>query len=59
MSWRNAFGSVLAALFGVQSEANRQRDFNESSPLPYIVVGVVMVTLFVISLLAIVNMVLS
>ncbi|TKB48109.1 DUF2970 domain-containing protein [Ferrimonas sediminicola] len=50
--------SVLAALFGVQSEANRQRDFSQTSPLPFILTGVVLVTLFVLGLIALVNRVL-
>ncbi|BDY03250.1 DUF2970 domain-containing protein [Ferrimonas sp. YFM] len=51
--------SVLAALFGVQSEANRQRDFSHSSPLPFILTGVVLVSLFVLGLIALVNWVLA
>jgi hypothetical protein len=40
--------SVLAAFFGVQSEKNRQRDFQQSSPLPYILVGLVLAGVFVL-----------
>ncbi|MBE0507835.1 MAG: DUF2970 domain-containing protein [Marinospirillum sp.] len=40
--------SVLAAFFGVQSEKNRQRDFQQSSPLPYILVGLVLAGVFVV-----------
>ncbi|MCU7553320.1 DUF2970 domain-containing protein [Alteromonas sp. ASW11-19] len=43
--------SVLASAFGVQSQQNYQRDFNQASPLTYIIVGVVFVALFVVSLL--------
>ncbi|MBY5992099.1 DUF2970 domain-containing protein [Ferrimonas balearica] len=51
--------SVLAALFGVQSERNRQRDFASASPLPYILTGLMAVILFVLGLVAVVNLVLS
>ncbi|MEZ9523337.1 DUF2970 domain-containing protein [Enterovibrio norvegicus] len=51
--------SVFAAMFGVQSDKNRQRDFKQSSMVPYIVVGVVFVVLFVLGLMAIVSVVMS
>nr|WP_028116223.1 DUF2970 domain-containing protein [Ferrimonas senticii] len=51
--------SVIAALFGVQTEANRQRDFQRHSPLPFIVVGILLIALFVLSLVAIVQWILS
>ncbi|PTB88668.1 DUF2970 domain-containing protein [Pseudidiomarina aestuarii] len=50
--------SVLAALFGVQTEQNRQRDFANGNPAVYITVGVIFIVLFVVSLLLIVNWVL-
>jgi hypothetical protein len=51
--------SVLAALFGVQSEQKYQDDFNKPSALPYVVVGIVLVTLFVILLSVFVNQIAS
>ena len=51
--------SVAASAFGVQSEQNRQRDFQQQSPLPYIVVGVIFVVLFILLLFAIVNWLLT
>ncbi len=47
--------SVLASAFGVQSQQNYQRDFNHTSPLLYIIVGVVFVALFVAGLLVFVR----
>ncbi|RWU08858.1 DUF2970 domain-containing protein [Pseudidiomarina gelatinasegens] len=47
--------SVLAALFGVQSDKNRQRDFNHGNPAIYVAVGAVFVILFVISLVLLVS----
>lgn len=50
--------SVLAALFGVQTEQNRQRDFSKGHPGVFIAVGVVFIVLFVATLLLVVNLVL-
>ncbi|WP_371316335.1 DUF2970 domain-containing protein [Shewanella sp. NIFS-20-20] len=54
-----AFMSAAAAFLGVQSEQQRQRDFSEQSPLPFIIAGVVLAVIFVASLMAIVSLVLS
>ena len=51
--------AVAGAFIGVQSEQQRQQDFNSQSPLPYIIVGVVMAILFVAALIIIVSVVLS
>ena len=40
--------SVLAAFLGVQSEKNRQRDFQSASVWPFVVAGVVMTLAFVL-----------
>jgi|AntRauTorcE11897_2_1112592.scaffolds.fasta_scaffold12671_2 hypothetical protein len=40
--------SVLAAFLGVQSEKNRQRDFQGSSVWPFVITGVVMTLVFVL-----------
>lgn len=50
--------AVAGALIGVQSEQQRQQDFNSSGPMPYILVGVLMTALFVCSLLLLVSWVL-
>lgn len=47
--------SVLAALFGVQTEENRQRDFSNGKPAAFIAIGIFFIVLFVITLLLIVN----
>lgn len=41
------FKSVNASFFGVQSSANRRRDFTHGKPLPFIIVGLVMTAVFV------------
>lgn len=40
--------SVAAAFFGVQSRANRERDFTHGNPVHFIVVGLLMTVLFVV-----------
>lgn len=42
--------SVAAAFFGVQSSRNRVRDFKHGKALPFIVVGLVMTVLFVLTI---------
>ena len=52
-------GSVLAAMFGVQSDKNRQRDFQQNSATAFIIVGIIMVIALVITMLIIVKAVIS
>ncbi|MBB1426058.1 DUF2970 domain-containing protein [Shewanella frigidimarina] len=56
--WR-VFSSTVAAFFGVQTERNRQKDFQTQSPLPFIIMGIILAIALVISLMLIVNQVLS
>lgn len=58
MNWKHRLQGVLAALFGVQSEHNRRRQFS-GSPWPWVALGVVLILVFVLALLGIVKMVLS
>ncbi|MCU5783246.1 hypothetical protein MA04_02546 [Alcanivorax balearicus MACL04] len=51
--------SILAGLFGVQSHANRERDFNKGNPGDYIGVYVILVLGLVIGVFVVVKMVLS
>ncbi len=45
--WQIA-GSTAAAAFGVQSRANRERDFSRGKPLHFIIAGIVFTALFVL-----------
>lgn len=56
--WRVTL-SVLQACFGVQSDANRQRDFGQRSILPYVTAALIFTSLFILTLVVIVRMVLS
>ena len=49
--------SVLAAFVGVQSDKNRQRDFEAGDPKTYIMIGIVAAMLLVLGLIMLVNMV--
>lgn len=57
--WLTIAKSVIASLFGVQSHKNYQRDFSQGNLVSYIVMGVVFVTLFVLSLILLVNWILQ
>ena len=46
--------SVAASFLGVQSAKNRERDFQQTSVLPYIIVGVIFVILLILAIIALV-----
>ncbi|MGF1760216.1 DUF2970 domain-containing protein [Photobacterium sagamiensis] len=50
---RNVALSVAAALFGVQSDSNRQQDFNQQSPWPFIIGGIIAIVVFVALLITV------
>lgn len=50
--------SVVAAAGGVQSNKNRERDFSQTSPIPYIVGGLIFTVVFVLAIVGVVIMVL-
>lgn len=51
--------SILAAAIGVQSDKNRHRDFEQGSPLAFIIGGFVFTFLFIATIATIVGFVLS
>jgi diacylglycerol kinase len=53
----DVFKSVAASVFGVQSAKNRERDFQQQSIVPYIVVGVIFVMLLIFGLVALVSII--
>jgi Protein of unknown function (DUF2970) len=55
VSFFQVFGSVLAAMFGVQSEKNRERDFNQGKLWHYILGGLIFAAAFIGILIAIVQ----
>jgi hypothetical protein len=50
--------SVGAAFFGVQSETNRERDFNQGKLSHFIIAGVIGAAIFIGVLIALVSLVL-
>ncbi len=50
--------SALAAAFGVQSAANRKRDFAKGKPIQFIMIGIIFTALFVVLMIGFVNLVL-
>ena len=54
-----ALGSVFRAWFGVQSDANRQRDFATSDPKPFIIAGIIFTVVMVVGVIVLVNIALS
>lgn len=51
--------SVLAAAIGVQSDENRQKDFEQGSLSTYIIAGVIFTVIFVSGLIFLVSTVLG
>jgi len=51
--------SIFAALLGVQSEENRQRDFARGNPKHYIIAGAIGTIIFIIVLWIIVKVVVN
>lgn len=47
--------SVLAAAVGIQSDANRVKDFQHGSLSQYVIVGLIATILFVIALISLVS----
>ena len=51
--------SLFAGAFGVQSEANRERDFQHGKFSHFIIGGIIFAVLFVIAVIAVVQIVLK
>jgi hypothetical protein len=54
--WLGIVKSVLASFLGVQSQANYVKDAEKPSFFPFIIVGVVMVVLLIVSVWLVVNL---
>jgi hypothetical protein len=52
-------GSLFAGAFGVQSEANRERDFQHGKFSHFIIGGIIFAVLFIVIVIAIVQIVLK
>ena len=59
LSFIDVIKSVLASFFGVQSDKNRRRDFQQGNPAQFILVGIGLTVLFVVGVIVIVRIILS
>lgn len=56
---REMLASILAAMFGVQNSKNRERDFQRGKPAHFIVLGIIVVTIFVLTIVVAVKIIMS
>ena len=58
LSFWQVLSSTLAAAFGVQSSANRKRDFTRGTAKQFILMGIAFTVIFVLVMVGIVNLIL-
>ncbi len=58
-SFLHMLQSVLAAIFGIQSDKNREEDFKKGDPAQYIVLGIVAVLVLMIIVWSVVSSVIE
>ena len=58
-SFIDVIKSVLASFFGVQSDKNRRRDFQQGNLAQFIIVGLVLTVLFIVGMILIVKLILA
>lgn len=58
IGWLNVAKSTIAAACGVQSNANRQRDFQQGKPVAFIIAGLIFVLVFILGMAGLVQLVL-
>ena len=51
--------STLAAAFGVQSQRNREKDFEEGNAGWFILAGIIFTVVFIVTVLTVVNLVVA
>lgn len=59
VSFLQVFSSVLAAMFGVQTEKNRERDFNQGKLWHYVLGGLIFAAIFIAILVSVVQFALA
>jgi hypothetical protein len=52
-------GSVLASMFGVQSNRRREEDFAHGKPSQYIIIGLLVTVVFVLTVWGVVSLVMK
>ena len=58
-SFIDVLGSVLASMFGVQSNRKREQDFTHGKPSHYVMVGLLVTIVFVLMVWAVVQVVMK
>jgi len=58
-SFLSVLGSVLAAMFGVQSSRKRKEDFTHGKPSQYIIIGLLVTVIFMLLIWGLVKLVLN
>jgi len=56
-SFLGVLGSVLAGMFGVQSNRKREQDFTHGKPSQYIIIGLLATVVFVLAIWGLVSLV--
>ncbi|MDH3899532.1 MAG: DUF2970 domain-containing protein [Gammaproteobacteria bacterium] len=58
-SFLGVLGSVLASMFGVQSNRKREQDFTSGKPSQFILVGLLVTVVFVLTVWGVVKLVMK
>ncbi len=58
-SFIDVLGSVLASMFGVQSNRNREKDFTHGKPSQYIIIGLIVNVVFMLTIWVVVSLVMK
>ena len=51
--------SILSSFIGIQSDKNRNRDFNSNKPFHFIITGIILTFIFIFALYYLVNIVIN
>ena len=58
-SFLSVLGSVLASMFGVQSNRKREQDFTHGKPSQYIIIGLLVTVVFILTIWGVVSLVMK
>ncbi len=58
-SFIDVLGSVLASMFGVQSNRKREKDFTHGKPSQYIIIGLIVTVAFMLTIWVVVSLVMK
>ena len=58
-SFLDVLGSVLASMFGVQSNRKREQDFTHGKPSQYIIIGLLVTVVFILTIWGLVSVVMK